>query len=76
MGSRATSGSRVNADKAENVREKQKAPTMGSRAASGSRVNTNKAENVRKKQKHLQWVLELLLVQELTRKAKSTYNGF
>ena len=48
---RAASGSRVNTNKAENVREKQKAPTMGSRAASGSQVNTNKAENVKEKQK-------------------------
>jgi hypothetical protein len=48
---RAASGSRVNTNKAENVREKQKVPTMGSRAASGSRVNTNKAENVKEKQK-------------------------
>jgi hypothetical protein len=51
MGSRAASGSRVNTNKAENVKEKQKVPTMGSRAASGSRVNTNKAENVKEKQK-------------------------
>ena len=33
---RAASGSRVNTNKAENVREKQKAPTMGSRGNKGN----------------------------------------